>query len=315
MGRALEPVAAARILRARPRLEFRFGKFSWEIVRKGNESLYAVTDGKEKVTARVAYAFGQGKSGQTYVLEYDGAFYESRVSFYNAIQGLDFTLGHPRTEPDSLAAALGKPMPRDETLQCFSCHSTGTVIGTELHLDKMIPGVSCESCHGPGGNHMAAARAGLPGKDHIFNPARLNADDMAQEFCGACHRSAADIFARPNRDGLNNVRFQPYRIFNSKCYSDDPRIKCTACHDPHDSPERDAAYYDAKCLACHSPAGGTNAVSGVSASSEGGPAPRCKIESKKCATCHMPKVELPGAHFGFTDHRIRVVRPSEPYPY
>jgi hypothetical protein len=27
----------------------------------------------------------------------------------------------------------------------------------------------------------------------------------------------------------------------------------------------------------------------------------------------MPEVELPGAHFKFTDHYIRVVRPNEPY--
>jgi hypothetical protein len=28
----------------------------------------------------------------------------------------------------------------------------------------------------------------------------------------------------------------------------------------------------------------------------------------------MPKVDLPGAHFSFTDHRIRIVRPGDPYP-
>jgi hypothetical protein len=29
----------------------------------------------------------------------------------------------------------------------------------------------------------------------------------------------------------------------------------------------------------------------------------------------MPKVELPGAHYKFTDHRIRIARPGDPYPY
>jgi hypothetical protein len=28
----------------------------------------------------------------------------------------------------------------------------------------------------------------------------------------------------------------------------------------------------------------------------------------------MPKVEIPGAHFQFTDHRIRIVRPGEKFP-
>jgi hypothetical protein len=29
----------------------------------------------------------------------------------------------------------------------------------------------------------------------------------------------------------------------------------------------------------------------------------------------MPKVDLPGAHFKFTDHRIRIARDGEPYPF
>jgi formate-dependent nitrite reductase cytochrome c552 subunit len=33
-----------------------------------------------------------------------------------------------------------------------------------------------------------------------------------------------------------------------------------------------------------------------------------------CVTCHMPKLELPGAHFAFTDHYIRIVQPNIPYP-
>jgi hypothetical protein len=28
----------------------------------------------------------------------------------------------------------------------------------------------------------------------------------------------------------------------------------------------------------------------------------------------MPKIELPGAHYKFADHRIRIVKPNEPYP-
>jgi hypothetical protein len=28
----------------------------------------------------------------------------------------------------------------------------------------------------------------------------------------------------------------------------------------------------------------------------------------------MPKIELPGAHYKFTDHRIRIVKPNERYP-
>src|SRR5262249_44257655 len=178
---------------------------------------------------------------------------------------------------------------------------------------------------GPGAEHVAAGKAGLPNKDKIFNPARLGGDELTQDFCGACHRSAEEIVMAPKRIGMNGVRFQPYRIFGSKCYSDDRRISCTTCHDPHESITHDAAYYDAKCLACHQPGRGSGAgappsqsgaQSAQSAQSDGGrAAPGCKVEAKNCASCHMPKVDLPGAHFKSTDHGFRIAKAGEPYPY
>jgi cytochrome c peroxidase len=105
---------------------------------------------------------------------------------------------------------------------------------------------------------------------------------------------------------LNNVRFQPYRIFNSKCYSDDRKISCIACHNPHEPLREDPAYYDKRCLECHSLRDKT--------AKAGGDGRSCPVADKNCASCHMPKVEIPGAHFKFTDHYIRVVRPGEKYP-
>ena len=313
MGLALEIVADAPILKSHERLTFRDGKFSYEIIRKGDQSIYSVTDGKETVSEPILYSFGQGKAGQTYVLKYAGDYYESRVSFYTDTQNLDLTLGYQDTRPLSALDAFGRKLPRDEVMQCFNCHSTGAVSGAQLHLDKMTPGVRCEACHGPGAEHVAAGKAGQPNKDKIFNPARLGGDELTQDFCGACHRSAEEIVMAPKRVGLNGVRFQPYRIFGSKCYSDDRRISCTGCHDPHLSASHDPSYYDAKCLACHQPGRGTSAAAPQSV--EGRTAPGCKIESKNCASCHMPKTDLPGAHLKFTDHRIRIVKAGEPYPY
>jgi hypothetical protein len=38
------------------------------------------------------------------------------------------------------------------------------------------------------------------------------------------------------------------------------------------------------------------------------------VRFQPCAICHMPKYEIPGSHNLFSDHRIRVVKPGEPYP-
>jgi len=248
----------------------------------------------------IEYAVGQGRMGQTYVLQRDGKFYESRVSFYNDTKNLDFTIGSPRDVPPSLDEAFGRLLETSEVVSCFSCHSNGATAGQKLQLDKLAHGVGCESCHGPGAQHVA----GEPGYLSIFNPGRLGGDELTQQFCVSCHRGN-DEFSLLQKMGVNNVRFQPYRIFHSKCYSDDRNIRCTACHNPHEPLRQDAAYYDSRCLACH-------ALKGQKVAQ--GSSPGCPVASKDCVSCHMPKVEVKAAHFAFTDHYIRIVKPGERYP-
>jgi len=308
MWRAMEFGAESPILKSHPALKFRAGQYVWEITRQGDQSLYAVSDGTETISVPIHFVFGQGKAGQTYVLQYDGALYESRVSFYNDIEGLDFTVGSSRATTKSLREAFGRKIPHDETLRCFGCHSTGAASGGQLHVEKLTPGVRCEACHGPGAEHVAATRAGQPRAGAIFNPGRLGGDELTQVFCAACHGNADNVTTLKNAGDLINVRFQPYRIFNSKCYSNDKRISCTACHDAHAPLRQDAAYYDEKCLACHQ----SNRKPAAEAR-EKGAAPRCRTGVKNCAECHMPKVEPPGAHFKFTDHFIRIVKTNETY--
>ena len=126
----------------------------------------------------------------------------------------------------------------------------------------------------------------------------LTAEEMS-DFCGQCHRTWSQIAAY-GPQGIQNIQFQPYRLGNSKCYdAADHRIRCTTCHDPHRAVETSAAAYDSKCLACHSTKAGN---------------PTCRAATKDCVSCHMPHLDLPGAHSKFTDHKIRIVKANEPYP-
>ena len=311
MAMAMETISDSRVLTANPSMSFRSGNYTYEIKRKDNQSIYSVTDGKETISLPILYAFGQGKAGQTYVLQYENGLYESLVSYYNEIKGLDFTIGAVRGVPPSLKQALGRRLPENEVSNCFSCHSTGGVSGGQVHFDKITPGIRCEACHGPGGQHAAAGKAGEPNAKLIFNPGRLSGDELSQDFCGSCHRGN-DEFSLLKGMEINNVRFQPYRIFHSKCYSDDRRISCTSCHDPHVPLKQDAAFYDAKCLACHAPKespAASKARQGTQKLIAG-----CRVSTKDCTSCHMPRIGPPAAHFKFTDHYIRIVRPREAYP-
>ena len=316
MGRALEPVETSDVLGNHKLLTFNSGPYSYKIARQGNQSIYTVTDGANTLTQPILYAFGQGKAGQTYLFRSGSTFYEARVSYYRDTQGLDWTMGYPSSVPPNLEVAAGRALGADEVHDCFACHSTGGTNGTTTNLEKIIPGVTCEACHGPGGDHIAAMDAKNFKEKKIFNPGKMSPDEQVQEFCGSCHRSAEQVASNQGLHGIRSVRFQPYRLFTSKGHDPfDPRLTCVACHNPHEAPHTDVVYYDAKCLACHLANNDPKTPQKVKADTDNGrTASACPVANKDCTTCHMPKVALPGSHFLFTDHRIRIAKPGDPFP-
>jgi hypothetical protein len=299
MALAAEPVATAEVLVANPKLTFREGPFSYQIVRQGDRAVYTVTDGTTTISEPILHCFGKGVYGQTYLFRHDGAMYESRVSYFRGLRGLGVTILHPRAVPKSLAEAIGRRMTEDDTQGCFSCHTTAAVGTTQFQFDHTVAGIGCEACHGPGEKHLAAVAARNFKDLQILNPGKLDSLDLTQEFCGSCHMSFDKVMQMPGQAGINNIRFQPYRIFKSGAhFLDDSRIGCVACHDPHDKMQHTPAFYDSKCLACHVTKPGDAKTAERFASA-------CPKSANQCATCHMPKVELPEMHAHFTDHWIR----------
>jgi hypothetical protein len=299
MALALAPADGNRVLRDHPKLAFRRGLYSYEIETRDGRSTYTVTTGADKLSVPIRWAFGL--HSQTWVLEYGGAFYESLVSYFAKIDGLDITIGDNSIHPQTLLEAFGRPLAEFETRSCFECHATRAVAGNRLQLDKLIPGVQCERCHVGAEQHQASIAKG----NTAAIPPRLGkaTPEEISNFCGQCHRTWERV-VRDRLMGEINVRFQPYRLANSKCYDGgDRRMSCVECHNPHHDVVRGAAAYDPKCQACHSPAAAPSAHAKV-----------CRVGAGNCASCHMPKVELPGGHMVFTDHQIRVVRAGDPYP-
>ena len=286
---------------------YREDGYATTVVSQKDGLLMSVSRGPDTLSAPIRWIFGRGVTGQTFVLQYEGKYYEGRASYYSTLGNLDLTIGHSKSAPSSLLAAMGRPLGQAEVDKCFSCHTSQDIFDGKLNLDQVHPGVTCENCHGAGGLHVATMEAsnGQPVKDvRLFNPGTLSGADM-NDFCGSCHRTSKDVLDTRIRD-IRNIRFQPYRLENSRCYDpSDARITCVACHNPHRELETDSASYDSKCLACH--AGAVEKV--VSAT-----APACPKATTHCVSCHMPKLDLPGAHYAFTDHYIRVNHPGEPYP-
>lgn len=306
MAQALEVAPDCKILSARGRLTFKNGNYNYEISRQGKNLTYSVSDGTNTIATPILYCFGEGNIGQTYLFRLKDVLYETRVSYFQKLRALDFTIGHRTNVPASLDDALGRAIVGEEPQQCFGCHTTGAVNGMELKLDSLRPGVECEACHGPGEKHLGAMKEKKFDEPQIFNPGGLGAHELSQSFCGTCHTSFEQAMLQPGQSGINNIRFQPYRMFNSRGHNtNDPRVSCLACHNPHDKLQKEDSYYDAKCLACH-------LTSARETKTERRSAAACPVSTKKCASCHMPKVELPGMHASFTDHWIRIAKPNEP---
>ncbi len=299
MGIGLELPPDQAVLKAHPKLTFEANGYTYLIERQGGESVYTVSGPGGTLSLPIRYAFGVKM--QTFVLEHEGRFYESLVSFYPPLDGLAITMGSERIHPRNPVEAMGRETSPGEILACFNCHTTGGVANGKLQFDVMRPGLACEHCHEGAAAHQAAMAEGKSGP---LPPslAKLGAEDMSN-FCGQCHRTW-DSVVRMRLWGPLNVRFQPYRLANSKCFlGDDRRIACAACHNPHRDLMRDETSYDKNCLACH------GAAPAASSSWKS-----CPVGKSDCVSCHMPKVELPGGHARFTDHTIRVVRAGDPYP-
>ena len=299
MAHAAESIAECGVLRSHPSLSTHVGFFDYKIERKGDESFYTVSDKTGSVTLPIKYAFGLGEAGQTYILEKDGQFYESFVSYYKALDGLDITIGDQPLHPSSLNEAAGRHIGIHEIQVCFGCHTTNAIHDGALVEEKLVPGVQCEHCHGPTETHIAGLKTGDAQLFKMPSIKNMTAEESTH-FCGLCHRTW-EYVAEHGPHNVANVRFQPYRLTNSKCFDvDDKRISCLACHNPHENINRTAIDYDAKCQACH---GGGKPE-----------AKQCKVATSACTTCHMPKLELPGSHHKFTDHNIRIALKDEPYP-
>jgi len=310
MNMALAPTA--EILHSHPALTFSANRFEYRIDTNGTQSRFSVTGDGKRLSYPLTWAFGTGRVAQSYLFKQeDGKFYEARASYFTNLKGLDFTPARALASVSSIEEAMYRQVPMDEVQRCFGCHATAANIGGEFDEQRMIPGVSCEACHGPGASHIKfmsnrSASTSAAGKSAIFNPGDLLASDSV-DFCGACHGSWWDV-KLSGVTGVASAKSAPYRLVTSKCWgTGDDRLTCIACHDPHRQLQTDAADYDPVCRSCH-------VTNTAEKPSKDHPGTACPVAKTMCTSCHMQKVYVPEMHANFTDHRIRVAHAGEPFP-
>lgn len=105
---------------------------------------------------------------------------------------------------------------------CSVCHTTGySPMGSQNDIPGLIgtwkePGVMCEACHGPGGQHITAPQG-----------VRMEIDRDA-EFCRQCHVSN-NLESVTVEDGFISHLDQSGDLKQGKHIA----LDCVICHDPH----------------------------------------------------------------------------------
>ncbi len=246
---------------------------------------------------RIDVVTGSGARGQTYLYWLGDQLFELPLSYW--------TDGHQWINSPGYkdkTANFSRPIyPR-----CLECHATSIVPASSdpltNHYDRasLVTGISCETCHGGGADHVTAhtATAASPSSTAdttILNPARFVRDRQV-DLCALCHSGGkraelAPAFSylpgQPLDDYLQPLPADPATqpevhgnqvglLKRSRCYLSSPTMSCSTCHDVH-APERPAAAYSDRCLSCHR-------VQSCKMSQAIGP----KI-ADNCIDCHMPK--------------------------
>jgi Cytochrome c554 and c-prime len=308
MALTMMPAASSPVLQTHVGLIYTLGSFHYSVERTASSFKLKIGDGTEERTEPLQWAFGSAAIAQGYAWWQNGQLYESRFNYFSLTHGFDRTPGRLQGAPASLDMAAGRKIAPFEARKCYACHATALTNAGPLSAAQFQPGVTCEGCHGPGLQHVAAMQANSSDESHIVNPKDLT-PAKSVDFCGACHGTPKDV-PLMGMIGKITVRFPAYRLVKSRCWglNGDKRLTCFACHNPHRPLERDPAAYDFACLRCHAngSAGTREQATAMQAA--------CPVAKSRCTTCHMPKYSAADIHYEFTDHDIRIAKADAPFP-
>lgn len=245
---------------------------------------------------QIGIVIGGGVRGQSYLYWKGDQLFELPISYW--------TEGHRWI--NSPGYRNGPPnFDRPAFPRCLECHvgylQALSAEPTSNRYDPrtLTPGISCEVCHGPGAEHVAAHLGGDPqavrrSGEKILNPAHLPRDRQV-DLCSLCHNGAAQRQLAPAFSYVPGTPLNRYLaesdaaedlhpdvhanqvglLKRSRCYLSSPDMTCSTCHEVH-SPERTPASYSPRCLTCHR-------VESCGMAKHMGPS-----IARDCVDCHMP---------------------------
>ncbi len=225
----------------------------------------------------------------------------------------------------------------DRFANCQECHGSQILTtldpGAGYETTYTTLQVNCESCHGPGRDHVEImAAGGAAGGDAGIESLAYRGKDESLGVCFQCH-ALKDVLEEGYLPGEplekyyalkyptlgdepffadGRVRSFAYQSNHlaSACYLQGP-MDCASCHEPHGQSYWDIdrnplpdPFADGQCTSCHA----SKAIEPEAHTfhPEGS-------EGSKCVSCHMPYLQHPevgdGVAFARSDHTIAIPRP------
>ncbi len=239
---------------------------------------------------RIAFVTGSRK-GQSFLYWGDGdRLYQLPVSYWTGIGWVN-SPGYPDGRPN-----FGRPIPP----RCLECHASWfehvpdpSLINRYRSSGEML-GISCETCHGSGREHVRRERSWLRPllPRAIVNPARLPRARQVDQ-CALCHSGTAPfrtapfsyvpgqplerrsaLWTRTDTGDIDVHGNQVALLQRSRCFRSS-QMTCATCHDVH-RPQRDLVALSGRCLTCH-----TLQSCGLFPS-------HGRALAGRCVDCHMP---------------------------
>ena len=239
---------------------------------------------------RFAFVIGSGGKGQTYLFWKGDDLFQLPVSYWTELGWVN-SPGYRDGE-----ANFSRPIiPR-----CLECHGTyfeqRPPPPNRYNKAGFVLGITCEKCHGPGGEHAQrrVAKSASGGSSEIINPARFPRERQ-MDLCAWCHAGvgvpllpafsyvpgeALDKYLRvPQPDPaapLDVHGSQVEMLERSRCFQQSA-MTCLTCHDVH-AVQHDTSQFSKQCLSCHKPESAMFPKQGHQITSD-------------CIDCHMPLQE------------------------
>ena len=225
-----------------------------------------------------------------------------------------------------------KESPYTFNTACYSCHvsqlSTNYDAKTDTYHTKWSePGINCETCHGPSGEHNRIAKA-TPKGDPLPELRIIRTKTMTKEqrndLCSGCHAKASPLtpeykpgerffdhfdlvtledpdFYPDGRDLGENYTLTSWRM--SPC-AKSGKLDCMHCHTSSGRYRFKKEKFNDACMPCHE-----DKVKNPTTHSHH----VAESEGSKCISCHIPMTSF--ARMNRSDHSMQPPAPSATLAY